>query len=438
MQNKKLFIIGGIVLFIIIVVVLSVVFGGSDKKTPPRQVSLEIWGTFENSENMQPFITAYQQLNPNVQITYTEKNIETYEDDLLNALASGTGPDIYSIHNDWLPKYQDKLIEANPEIMSLKYYNDSFLDAPNQDFVKDNKIYAAALSVDSLALYYNEDILGREGIAEPPRTWLELRQQVKAITEPSLRGGFIKSGVAMGTASNINRAVDIAYLLMFQNGVVPYTSDYTQATLDAQQQTGAGNVIYPAADALVYYTSFSNPVSDVYTWNANSNYSLDAFANNELAFIYGYSYTRDYITQKNPSLNFSVTVVPQPNLAQNPVYFANYWGFGVSKQTKEADYAWDFIRSITTKEQLTEYYKRHTLPTSRRDMVSDQINDDKDPHIGIFAHSNVNAKTMYKKDARAVDNAITNMINSVVNKGIGPQQAVSDANQQINLLSNFR
>jgi multiple sugar transport system substrate-binding protein len=429
MQNKKLlFIVGGVILFIIIVTVISLALRGP-KKGPAKPVALQMWGTFETSDNIQPFISAYQQKYPNVQIAYTEKNVETYEEDLLDALATGTGPDIYSIHNDWLPKYMNKLVEASPNILPIKQYRESFLDAPNQDFVKDDKIYAVPLTVDSLALYYNKDILGSAGIALPPKTWNELRQDVKRITIQSSRTSFIRSGVAMGTTSNVNRAFDIMYLLMLQAGLTPYTSDFSQATLDSQGDGSAG-YSYPAADALSFFTSFSNPVSDAYTWNAASRLSTDAFADNELGFLYGYSYTRDYIMKKQPGLNFDVAPVPQPSLSRNALNFANYWGYAVSKQTKNVDYAWDFLEFISTKEQLTKYYERHKQPTSRRDMVEDQIDD---PEIGVFAASNVNAKTFYKKDPAVVDKAITDMIDAVVNRGKDPSEAVSEATQQINL-----
>src|SRR5207253_1111406 len=101
----------------------------------------------------------YQALHPNVQIQYTEQDIASYESDLIDALASGQGPDIFSINNSWLPKYIDKIAAAPDKTFTYKDYRDTFVDTAVQDFTKDNKIYGTALSVDSLALYYNKDIL---------------------------------------------------------------------------------------------------------------------------------------------------------------------------------------------------------------------------------------------------------------------------------------
>ena len=38
-----------------------------------------------------------------------------------------------------------------------------------------------SLSVDSLGLYYNKDILGSDGIATPPKTWAEMAVDVQKI-----------------------------------------------------------------------------------------------------------------------------------------------------------------------------------------------------------------------------------------------------------------
>lgn len=420
-------------LFALFALVLLVSAGcGSGGGAGNSATTLKVWSTFETSDNMAPFIAAYQQKYPNVHIEYTEKNVDTYESDLLNALAAGNGPDIFAIHNDWLPKYSDKIVEATASSFNIRDYKSTFVDVAYNDFVKDGKIYAAPLSIDSLSLYYNKDILGSVGIAVPPRTWDDLSKDVQKITVAGSNGFFQRSGLAAGTTTNVNRATDIVYLEMLQSGARPYTSDFSQATLDQAVQDKNGNSTYPAASALSFYTSFANPNTDNYTWNTKSNYSVDAFSNGEVAFMYGYAYSRDDILRKSPNLNFDVAPVPQTQLNQNLVNFANYWGFAVSKQSKNSNYAWDFIKTMTTKDALKSYYQRHKVPSSRRDLISEQTND---PEIGVFASANLTAKSFYKKDQAKADQIINNMIDNVVLRGKKVEEAVSSANQQINALT---
>ncbi len=428
MSKIKWYWIGGVVAVIVVVGFAYLLFKGpSSGGGNSLSAKLVVWGTYDDSESMVPFIADFQKKYKNVEIVYTQKSSQDYEGDLLNALAAGTGPDIFSINNDWLPKYQDKLQEAPSEIFTAKSYKDTFMDVASDDFVSENKVYAAPLSVNSLALYYNKDILGSAGIGVPAKTWDEIRQQVKLVTNRGVGSYISRSGIALGTSTNVNYASDILYLLMLQNKAVPYTADHTQPTFDQAVIDNSGNTTFPATDALSLYTSFANQNSDVYTWNTRSNYSVDAFGNNQLAYMIGYSYLKDTIDQKAPNLNYDVTYVPQPKLDQNRVNFAKYWGFAVSKQTKSSDAAWTFIEFMTQKDNLTSYYDRHPLPTSRKDMVSDQAGTD----LGVFATQNLTAKSFYKNDAAKVDDIFKNLIDDITIRGRSIEDAIAIAGQKV-------
>ncbi|MBX4188206.1 MAG: extracellular solute-binding protein, partial [Candidatus Doudnabacteria bacterium] len=210
---KKYLLIGGAILVIFILVIVSVIFAGDgNNRNSEEQVELTWWKTFQDREDVGPLIEAYQKSRPNVTIKYVKKNIADYESELLNAIASGKGPDIFTIHNDWLPVHIDKM-SAMPSGMTERQYRDSFVDVAASDFIKDGKIYAMPLAVDTLALYYNKDILGSAGIFTPPTTWPEVVSAVQKITSQDNSGNFTRSGIAMGSSSNVNRAADIMLLL---------------------------------------------------------------------------------------------------------------------------------------------------------------------------------------------------------------------------------
>jgi len=419
----------------IFLMIVSVAFlsagcgGGQPVQTGP--VVLTFWKTFEDSENMQGLIEAYRQAHPNVEIVYSKKNLENYEKDLLNALASGQGPDIFSIHNSWLPGYLDKLEPAPASTFNLKQYQDAFVDAAVQDFTSESKIYGVPLSVDSLALYYNKDLLGTAGLAVPARTWQDLANHVKQITRQDSKGYFTRSGAALGLSSNVNRGVDIYYLFMLQLGFKPDSlkNNYGGSLNQTLQKNGQD--LSPARDALDFYTSFADPKSANYNWNSRSDYSIDAFVNGRAAYLFSYAYTRDTIKQKAPNLRYDVAPVPQFSLDDTAVNFANYWGEAVSKQSKNSAAAWDFLKFISGKENLDKYYAQHKQPSSRKDLIELQIQD---PEIGVFAAANLTARTLYRPAQEKFDSIIGQMIDSVILKGVGFDEAVSRAEQQISTL----
>src|SRR4051812_4185033 len=117
MKLKTKFIPKKLIFLFVLLSLLAAGCGGGGGSAP-KQVILNVWMTFEDSENLQPLLQAYQQKHPNVQVAYTKKSVDTYQSDLLNALAAGTGPDVFAIHNDWLPQYLDKVSPAPEGVFS--------------------------------------------------------------------------------------------------------------------------------------------------------------------------------------------------------------------------------------------------------------------------------------------------------------------------------
>jgi len=419
---------------ILAVAALTLVSAGCNPKPKTGPVTIKIWKPFVDSDKMQSIMSAYQALHTNVTFEYTKKNIENYETDLLNALAAGNGPDIYSINNTWVPRYMDKITPAPDKTFILKDYKETFVDSMVTDLVKDNKIYGTAMWVDSLGLYYNKDLMGTAGIAVPPKTWTQLAEDSRKITRQDANGYFSRSGVAIGTNTNVNRGVDVVYLLMLQAGVIPWSTDGASPQF-ANNFTKNGNNIKPGEAAVEFYTSFSNPTSANYTWNEDSDYSVDAFANGRAAFLYGYSYTRTQIDAKAPNLNYDVAPVPQNNLNDPTVNYSNYFAEVVSKQTKNPDWAWDFLKFATSKSTLDTYYKTDKQPSSRRDLIELQTSD---PDMGVFAHANLTGKTFYKADEAKFDAIIGDMIDSIILRGQKVDQALNRAQSQASTLSLLR
>ena len=430
-MNKKYYIIGGVLVLLLIVV--GVVYSMQGSKAPGKtgEIDLVWWKTFEDSGNVQDIISAYEATHKNVKITYVKKDETTYEQDLVNALAAGTGPDIFSIHNDWLPKQADKLAPMPNSDMSVRTYQDTFVDVAAQDFIKDDQIYAVPMSVDDLALYYNKDLLNSAGIAQPPTTWPELVTDVQKLTKISQPGDFDRSGIALGTSANVNRAVDILSLLMLQDGTQFYDNNFSSATFDRQITDPATNQTYkPGELALQFYTQFADPAKTSYTWNAKSDYSVDAFTQGKAAMMINYSYMIPIIQDKAPNLNWAVAGIPQPDGAAVKVNFANYWGESVSKSSPNAAAAWDFLKFATSRDQLSAYYAKHKLPSSRKDLIPGQ---QADTQIGVFADSALTAKSVYKQDADLFEGVFLKMIDDVILRNLTPAQALSNAAQQVNL-----
>ena len=232
--NRLYYILAGVIAFVVlltVIIVLRNIGGGTVQES-----TLQFWGVFDERGVYDPIIRDFQAQNPGVRIVYRKFNFEDYERSLVSALAAGTGPDIFMFHNSWLPKHGNK-IAAMPEMfagnepsMTIRDFQDQFVDVAAQDLVYANRIYALPLYVDTLALYYNKDILNNAGITRPAQTWEEFNSDVETITRLDGSGNIIQSAAAIGTARNINRSTDILIGLMIQSGVRMMSAENSEPT----------------------------------------------------------------------------------------------------------------------------------------------------------------------------------------------------------------
>lgn len=427
------------------IIILTSTGCGLKNTTVPKNVTLKYWRAWDDQDAFSDIITAYKAAHPNINIEYRKFRYEEYETELLNALAEDRGPDIFSIPNTWVKKYQNK-IQPMPDNLTLTYLEtqgsikkevvsvvrtnkaltvrelrNNFVDQIYSDAVlktTDEKtkatkeqIFGLPLFVDTLAMYYNKDLFNNAGIAEVPATWnKKFLQDVKKLTKQNTKGELIQSGVAMGSGSNIDRSSDILSLLMMQNGASMMTDG--RVTFDSVPADYQNQRYNPGLEALRFYTDFANPAKEVYSWNKELDNSLKLFAQNKLAIMFGYSYHLPIIKADAPKLNFAIAPLPQIENSQRTMNFANYWLETVSKKSKNQNEAWDFIQFATKAEQAASYLNKTRRPTALRALIDKQLEDQS---LSIFAGQLLTAKSWYKgADAPAAEKIMNEMIDQAV------------------------
>ncbi len=448
---------------------LMIFSGCGTTQSSSYQVNLEIWGLFDDSSIYDPIISAYKDINPHVgEIKYRKFTTDSYDSDLIDAMASGQGPDIFLIQNNWVPSFSSKIEIAPDTIFRDTQIKNNFPDVVYSDFVNQRNVYGVPLSVDSLALYYNRDMFNAAGITSPPKTWEEFNECVKKLTKLDENGNIVQAGAAIGTAYNINRSTDILNLFMLQNGVQMVNDQGTKATIDVGVVDSQGDVVKAGENALGYYAQFANSKSPLYTWNKGLHYSLDAFAENKVAMMFNYSWHIPTLRAKNEKLNFSIAQVPQFN-EDNKVNYANYWGYVVSKNKKSfmtvnnqqveipneirVYEAWQFLKFLTTAnngvftltnartgtikdfvvsiDPAVEYLKTTEKPAARRDIIELQKDDSV---IGAFAYGNLIARSWFQINPNSIEKILAEAIDSLNRGSSSIYDALSTANNRIDEL----
>ena len=318
------------------------------------------------------------------------------------------------------------------------------MDVVADDFLGNGLVWAVPLSVDSLGLYYNKDLLNIAAITAPPKNWDEFATDVEKMTKIEGNGQISRSGAALGTAYNINRSIDVLNMFMLQSGT-KMISDNNNASFDKAQFV-EGKTVSPGENALTFYTDFARSSSSRYSWNRDMHYSIDAFSEGNLAMMFNYSWHVKTIENKSPKLNFAVAPVPQFT-SGIPVNYANYWAYSVSKNktsTKNSSNvtneirtseAWKFLTYLATKPEkaiqiesdvagtkkvtnsnydpASVYAQKTGKPAARRDLIEIQKAD---PKIGVFSEGNLIAKSWRQVDPESVEVIFSEMIDRV-NRG---------------------
>jgi ABC-type glycerol-3-phosphate transport system substrate-binding protein len=253
--------------------------------------------------------------------------------------------------------------------------------------------------------------MNNAGVTDIPSYWnREFQQTVKRLTKQDLKGNIIQSGVALGGSRNIERYSDILSVLMMQNGA----SMVTDGSVSFQSvPAGLKDQNYnPGYSALRFYTDFSNPVKEVYSWNNDLNNSVDSFVSGNLAFMFGYAYHLPTIKSRAPKLNFGIAKLPQIEGATADINFANYWLNVVSKKSQYTNEAWDFVQFMSKPDQVKPYLASVKKPTALRALIKEQRED---AEIGVFADQVLTAKSWYHGyNPIATEEAMADMVDNAI------------------------
>ena len=426
LTRNQIIIIISVISIIVFLVVAFVFFGregggGGLGGGGEQQIELDFWGV-EDESVIRKLTELYSGANPGVRIAYQQFDENNYEKSLLNALASNKGPDIFMLHNSWLPKHQNKITPAVEAQLPFVYFRDSFPKVVSQDFSQDNKIYALPLYIDTLAFIYNKDYFDAKAVALPPNTWESFQNSISRLKETDFSGRISKASAAIGgSEKSVDKAADLLSLIMLQYGA-DMTNENGQADFF---RTGGLN-------AFNFYLQFANPTSQYYTWNDNLRPSLDNFSNGTVAAIFNYSSAIPKIKAKNPFINIAVSPMLQFSGADQPLNYADYWGLTVSSQSKNSAWAWHFIQSAATQEQFNEeYLKISGRPPALRSLINKYLNDS---DIGVFAKQALTAESWKQPDNNEIKKIFSSAIESVLSGKLSAQNALQEAENKINNL----
>lgn len=406
---------------------------GKDPSPKLKKVALTFVGSWDENGYWEKIIEDFTEAEKkkrglSVTVKYEQMDKYNYEDELLTRMVNRKTPNLFLLHNTWLPKYKQRIVEMPAGRMTLDQFKSTFPQVAQDDLVDDSKIYSLPMYIDTLALFYNRSMFANAGIVKAPQTWDEFAADVERLTIVGSDGKFQRLGAAVGGASDVNRSQDIVMLLVMQNN------------LKAQNRRTASLVSFTTAEAngaVKYYTDFADQKSKYYTWDYNDKtYSTDLFTQLKAAMEINYSYEIANIQDKtNGNLNYEVAPVPQqyPN---DKVNYAYYWTPVVAKEAdcikdegvtvKCSDLAWDFLTFAAQASEAEHYIEASGRPAANLELVAGQASQD-GSKLAPFAQQVLTARSWENVDNEKNDGILVEMIDSIITTDRKKKTEVDDA-----------
>ncbi|MEK7575315.1 MAG: extracellular solute-binding protein [Patescibacteria group bacterium] len=408
-------------LFAVSIVAGVIVLATSKTSNKAASIAITVWGTMP-AGSFNAASKYLDDMKSPIKITYIEKKPELFDSSLIEALASGVGPDAIVLPQDLIIRYRDKIIPIPFTSMSLPTFKSLFIEE-GELYVDASGIVALPFSIDPLVMYWNRDMLSNAGVALPPRSWDEFIALVPKLTVKDQNQNILKSGLAFGEVSNITNAKEIISTLLMQTGN-PITA-YGPTRLESRLAPATiGSV-----GAINFYTDFANPIKPDYSWNRALPNSKDVFSAGDLAFYFGFASEISQIRNKNPNLNFDVTYFPQPKGATVSVTFGKMQGLAVLRNSRNTAGAFQGIISMTGIGPI-DYLARETgMPPVLRSLL---VANPSDPYQSVFYSSAVRAKAWLDPNPAMSKTVFQNMIESITGGELDVGRAINLAGDSLN------
>lgn len=416
--------------FVIFTVVAVLIFTGAVPgfKAPEGGYGGEVvvWGTFPKLKLSSATDAFNQQNKALFTIRYEEKSKDSFERELLEALASGKGPDIFFLTQDMVLKHKDKVLVVPFETITEREFKDTFTEE-GELYLTPEGTLALPLSVDPLVMYWNRDIFSSAAIARPPEFWDEFLTIAPAVTKRDDAGNVLTSAISFGEFENVTHAKDILSMLILQagNNIVEVGEDgRVNIVLSNTQESGSQRT----ESALRFYTEFSNPVKPAYSWNRSLPESRDMFVGGDLAVYFGYASELPDIITKNPHLNFDVSLVPQIRDNKIKETFGNMYALAIARNTGKPQTAFQALVLMAGSDFASAVSKALKLPPVRRDLLSIKQTD---AYNSVFYDSALRASAWLDPNPEASYNVFKDMVEDVSSGRFRISQAVLNANTEL-------
>jgi multiple sugar transport system substrate-binding protein len=408
--------------FFIIVGMVTLYFTKGKERASVQPTKVSLWGSAP-AAYVNALINAIKAKEQGLEITYKQIAEADFDQSLIEALASGVGPDSVIITQESVTRLQDKLLPISYQVMKSDDYKHSYVTAA-EIMLSPWGILALPFGIDPLVAYWNRDIFANAGLAVPPRYWDEFPKLAELLTKKSADGKIAQSAVALGEYSNVNSAKAIISALALEAG-----TDFVARQANGKLVTTLNNQML--TDAMDFYTEWANPSKEVYSWSRSMPNSQAAFARGDVAVYFDFASAVGQIKAKNPNLDFDVTYFPTGRNTKNNITFGEVLSIATLKSTKNPAAAVKMAFLFGSAPGAQAWANSTGLPPVRRDLLSTKGSR---PYDSVFYDSALWSRSWVDPDSRSTDPLFRDLVENITSGWMTTSQSVNQFRSRLNNL----
>jgi len=431
LSKFQLILLGIFAAFIIVGVVLFAAFRGSSSGKEKEPVV--VWGTLSQPVFTDFFKSSSLANDDSVDVQYTEVRPENFDEQFVEALASGKGPDLFFLREDSIVRHRDKIFPIPYDNFSERQFKDTFIEE-GELYLSPDGVLALPIIVDPLVMYWNRTLFSNASLANPPRFWEEFLKLATVFTKKDSAFNIKQSALSLGEYSNINNAKSIIATLVMQAGSPITLRD--GAIVRSVFNDRFNFPVTPAEAAVNFYTEFSNPTKALYSWNRALPLSRDMFVSGDLAVYFGFASELATLRAKNPNLNFDVATIPQSKEAGKNITAGKMLALAITRNSAHKAAAFKVAGVLSAASENKILSDTLNLPPVRRDLLSLKPAD---AYKSVFNTSALWARGWLDPDRQVSGDIFQTMIETITSGKARTSEAIQRASTEINnLLSGKR
>lgn len=385
--------------------------------------NIVVWGTVSDPDLYQVFEVASGE-NRDLYIKYVKKDLNTYQQELIEAFAKDSGPDLFFITPDMIMKNKEFFYKIPYSSYPEKTFRTSFIDGA-EIFLETDGIVGLPILVDPMMMYYNKNLIANQGLANPPAYWDELFNLNGRLTKRENSGTILQSMIALGRYDNINNSKEIlsSFLLQSGNSIVTKLGDKYTPVLD----DNSSNFSRPPLQAILeFMMEFSDPSNIAYSWNRSLPNSFNMFTSGKLAIYLGKASELFKIESTNPNLSFDVREIIQTKNTPKRTY-GDIYAVSVNKKSKNLSLAFQVAGLLSSNEVARNFSNALSLPPASRTLLSEKPEG---AYMYTFYNSAIVAKTWADPDKKVTDSIFGEMFDNILSNRMDIDGAINRAQSQ--------